>query len=58
MALSNNLIDKFVNVVGVDSKANLKSNGPLYGTIVGQGGSMYVKLDGSEVSNMLRVNEY
>lgn len=49
MALSNNLIDKFVNVVGVDSKANLKSNGPLYGTIVGQGGSMYVKLDGSEV---------
>lgn len=49
MALSNNLISQFVNVVGVDSKANLKSNGPLYGTIVGQGGSMYVKLDGSEV---------
>lgn len=49
MALSNNLINQFVNVVGVDSKANLKKNGPLYGTIVGQGGSMYVKLDGSEV---------
>lgn len=49
MALSNNLISQFVNVVGVDSKANLKNNGPLYGTIVGQGGSMYVKLDGSEV---------
>ena len=49
MALSNNLISQFVNVVGVDSKANLKGNGPLYGTIVGQGGSMYVKLDGSDV---------
>nr|DAE42476.1 MAG TPA: hypothetical protein [Caudoviricetes sp.] len=49
MALSNNLISQFVNVVGVDSKTNLKNNGPLYGTIVGQGGSMYVKLDGSEV---------
>lgn len=49
MALSNNLINQFVNVIGVDSKANLKKNGPLYGTIVGQGGSMYVKLDGSEV---------
>ena len=49
MALSNNLIDKFVNAVGVDSKDKLKKDGPLYGTIVGQGGSMYVKLDGSEV---------
>lgn len=49
MALSNNLINQFVNVVGVDSKANLKSNGPLYGTIVGQGGTNYVKLDGSDV---------
>lgn len=49
MTLSNNLISQFVNVVGVDSKTNLKNNGPLYGTIVGQGGSMYVKLDGSEV---------
>ena len=49
MALSNNLIDKFVNAVGVDNKDKLKKDGPLYGTIVGQGGSMYVKLDGSEV---------
>lgn len=49
MALSNNLIDKFVNAVGVDSKDKLKKDGPLYGTIVGQSGSMYVKLDGSEV---------
>ena len=49
MALSNNLIDKFVNAVGVDNKDKLKKDGPLYGTIVGQSGSMYVKLDGSEV---------
>lgn len=49
MALSNNLIDKFVNAVGADSKDKLKKDGPLYGTIVAQGGSMYVKLDGSEV---------
>ena len=49
MALSNNLINQFVNVVGVDSKTNLKKDGSLYGTIVGQGGSTYVKLDGSEV---------
>ena len=49
MALSNNLIDKFINAVRVDSKDKLKKDDPLYGTIVGQGGSMYVKLDGSEV---------
>lgn len=49
MALSNNLINQFVNIVGVDNKSNLKKNESLYGTIVSQGGVSYVKLDGSEV---------
>lgn len=48
MALSNNLINQFVNVVNVNSKSNIKKDEPLYGTIVSQGGTTYVKLDGSE----------
>lgn len=47
MAISNELVTKFVTIMGDDKKT--KSNDPVYGTITKYGEDLYVKLDGSDI---------
>lgn len=48
MALSSDVTHKIVNIMKQDSKRTNTSTGPVFGTIVAQGGKTYVRIDGSD----------